>query len=357
MLRNLLVRIYREKDIQAINNSIEAKVKEKVLVTGGSGFIGSNLVEVLLDHGYNVRILDNFSSGSRDNISEFNHIPEFEIMEGDIRDLHCCLQAIKDVDSVIHLAALGSVPRSISEPINSNENNVSGTLNMLVAARDSKIRRFVCASSSSVYGNSSQFGAQPVQKKETDFPAPVSPYAITKYALELYARQFYHLYGLPTIALRFFNVFGKKQNPFSQYAAVIPIFIHQLLRGESPTIFGDGSTSRDFTHVDNVTKACVQCLTAPREAFGQVFNVACGDSITLSQLYDAIRTELGSNIKPQYASERQGDIKFSMADIQKARDILAYNPELSFEQGIKKTVRWYVHQTQIQNTFRRNVTS
>ena len=234
---------------------------KNILITGGAGFIGSNLVEDLLVNGYSVRVLDNYSSGNRENLASFQSYEGFEAMEGDIRDLHCCIQACKDMDAVIHLAALGSVPRSIAEPLNSNENNINGTLNMLVAAKEQHIQRFVCASSSSVYGNKGNDElVRP--RSELDFPNPVSPYAITKYGLELYARQFYHLYGLKTIAIRFFNVFGKRQNPYSQYAAVIPIFITKLLRGEQPTIFGDGSTSRDFTHVSNVISGCKLALNA-----------------------------------------------------------------------------------------------
>ncbi|MBK8737544.1 MAG: SDR family oxidoreductase [Saprospiraceae bacterium] len=316
---------------------------KNILVTGGAGFIGSNLVEDLLENGYHVRILDNYSSGSRDNLVQFRSFSNFDAFEGDIRDLHSCMQACNDMDAVIHLAALGSVPRSIAEPINSNENNISGTLNMLVAAKEKNIQRFVCASSSSVYGNkTTDLTVKP--RSENDFPNPVSPYAITKYGLELYARQFYHLYGLKTIAIRFFNVFGKRQNPESQYAAVIPIFITKLLKGERPTIYGDGSTSRDFTHVSNVIEGCKLALNADERAYGEVFNLACGSSITLNELYYAIQKELGSDIEPNYAEERKGDIKFSFADITKANELLGYTMKTSFESGIKKTVQWYKDQ-------------
>ncbi len=316
---------------------------KNILITGGAGFIGSNLVEDLVVNGYSVRVLDNYSSGNRENLASFQSYEGFEAMEGDIRDLHCCIQACKDMDAVIHLAALGSVPRSIAEPLNSNENNINGTLNMLVAAKEQQIQRFVCASSSSVYGNKGNDElVRP--RSELDFPNPVSPYAITKYGLELYARQFYHLYGLKTIAIRFFNVFGKRQNPYSQYAAVIPIFITKLLRGEQPTIFGDGSTSRDFTHVSNVISGCKLALNAGDNAYGEVFNIACGSSITLNDLFFAIQQELGSKILPNYELERKGDIKFSYADISKAKQILNYNVVTSFENGIKDTVSWYVEQ-------------
>lgn len=311
----------------------------KILITGGAGFIGSNLAEAMLKEQHDVRILDNFSSGRRENIVEFQNLPNFEIMEGDIRDLHCCLQACDHIDAVFHMAALGSVPRSISEPINSNENNISGTLNMLVAAKEKKVDRFISASSSSVYGNRDAMDLSP--RKETDFPSPISPYAITKYGIELYSSQFYKLYGLKTICLRFFNVFGKKQNPDSQYAAVIPLFISKLMRHEIPSIFGDGMTSRDFTHVSNVIHACNLCLSAPENAFGEVFNAACGSSISLNTLYEAIAKELSTDVKPLYAPERKGDIKYSIADITKAEQILNYKAITSFNDGIKQTVDWF----------------
>lgn len=311
-------------------------------MTGGAGFIGSNLVEDLLDSGYEVRVLDNYSSGKRENLESLKSNASLEIIEADIRDLHSCMTACKGMHAVIHLAALGSVPRSIAEPINSNENNISGTLNMLVAAKESSILRFICASSSSVYGNKSDEVVRP--RAETDFPNPVSPYAITKYGLELYARQFYHIYGLNTITLRFFNVFGKKQNPYSQYAAVIPIFIANILKGTRPTIYGDGLTSRDFTHVSNVIKACKLSLESNETAFGEVFNIACGSSISLNDLYQAIQGELDSNITPEYAPARQGDIKFSYANIDKAKNILNYEMVTPFDEGIRQTVAWYRQQ-------------
>lgn len=310
------------------------------LVTGGAGFIGSNLVERLLDEGHHVRILDNFSTGKRENLLQFSNNNKFELLEGDIRDLHYCQTACKDIDYVLHEAALGSVPRSIAEPINSNANNVDGTLNMLVAAKDAKIKRFVCASSSSVYGNPSDISPD-TPRNEDMREGPLSPYAITKFAMELYARRFYSIYGLETVVLRYFNVFGRRQNPYSQYAAVIPLFVSKLLKDESITIFGDGETSRDFSYVENVIHANLLACTAPREAAGQVFNIACGQRVTLNQMYFKISQLLGKNIKPNYTNERAGDIKHSLANISKAQLVLGYFPIYQFDEGIEQTIEWY----------------
>lgn len=310
------------------------------LVTGGAGFIGSNLVERLLDEGHHVRILDNFSTGKRENLLQFSNNNKFELLEGDIRDLHYCQTACKDIDYVLHEAALGSVPRSIAEPINSNANNVDGTLNMLVAAKDAKIKRFVCASSSSVYGNPSDISPD-TPRNEDMREGPLSPYAITKFAMELYARRFYSIYGLETVVLRYFNVFGRRQNPYSQYAAVIPLFVSKLLKDESITIFGDGETSRDFSYVENVIHANLLACTASREAAGQVFNIACGQRVTLNQMYFKISQLLEKNIKPNYTNERAGDIKHSLANISKAQLVLGYFPIYQFDEGIEQTIEWY----------------
>jgi len=310
------------------------------LVTGGAGFIGSNLVERLLDEGHHVRILDNFSTGKRENLLQFSNNNKFELLEGDIRDLHYCQTACKDIDYVLHEAALGSVPRSIAEPINSNANNVDGTLNMLVAAKDAKIKRFVCASSSSVYGNPSDISPD-TPRNEDMREGPLSPYAITKFAMELYARRFYSIYGLETVVLRYFNVFGRRQNPYSQYAAVIPLFVSKLLKDESITIFGDGETSRDFSYVENVIHANLLACMAPREAAGQVFNIACGQRVTLNQMYFKISQLLEKNIKPNYTNERAGDIKHSLANISKAQLVLGYFPLYQFDEGIEQTIEWY----------------
>ena len=310
------------------------------LVTGGAGFIGSNLVERLLNEGHRVRVLDNFSSGSRTNLNEFESNSAFELIEGDIRDLHMCQSACKGIDYILHLAALGSVPRSIAEPINSNANNVDGTLNILVAAKESGVKRLVCASSSSVYGNRSDIRAD-VPRDEDMRENPLSPYAITKFAMELYAKRFYSIYGLETIVLRYFNVFGKKQNPYSQYSAVIPIFVKNILRNEKSTIFGDGETSRDFTPVENVVQANILACFAPKEAVGEVYNIACGQRTTLTEIYTKIASLLGSDSKPNYENERAGDIKHSLANISKAEKLLGYKPLAFFETGIEKTIDWY----------------
>ncbi len=310
------------------------------LVTGGAGFIGSNLVERLLDEGHYVRVLDNFSTGKRENLLQFSNNHKFELLEGDIRDLHYCQTACKDIDYVLHEAALGSVPRSIAEPINSNANNVDGTLNMLVAAKDAKIKRFVCASSSSVYGNPSDISPD-TPRNEDMREGPLSPYAITKFAMELYARRFYSIYGLETVVLRYFNVFGRRQNPYSQYAAVIPLFVSKLLKDEPITIFGDGETSRDFSYVENVIHANLLACMAPKEAAGQVFNIACGQRVTLNQMYFKISQLLGKGIKPNYTNERAGDIKHSLANISKAQRVLGYMPLYQFGEGIEQTIEWY----------------
>jgi UDP-N-acetylglucosamine 4-epimerase len=310
------------------------------LVTGGAGFIGSNIVERLLHDGHFVRVLDNFSNGKRENIYEFEKKTNFELIEGDVRDLHICQTACKDIDFVLHQAALGSVPRSIAEPINSNANNVDGTLNMLVAAKDSNVKRFVSASSSSVYGNNPNISAD-MPRNEEMRENPLSPYAITKFAMELYAKRFYSIYGLETIVLRYFNVFGKRQNPHSQYAAVIPIFAKKLMNNEQVTIFGDGEQSRDFSFVENVIHANLLACQAPSNAAGEVFNIACGERITLNNVYNKVAELLEKDLKPIYKEDRPGDIKHSLADISKAKTLLGYQPLYSFYEGIEKTISWY----------------
>lgn len=310
------------------------------LVTGGAGFIGSNIVERLLQDGHFVRVLDNFSNGKRENIYEFEKETNFELIEGDVRDLHICQTACKDIDFVLHQAALGSVPRSIAEPINSNANNVDGTLNMLVAAKDSKVKRFVSASSSSVYGNNPKISAD-MPRNEEMRENPLSPYAITKFAMELYAKRFYSIYGLETIVLRYFNVFGKRQNPHSQYAAVIPIFAKKLMNNEQVTIFGDGEQSRDFSFVENVIHANLLACQASSNAAGKVFNIACGERITLNNVYNKVAELLKKDLKPIYTGDRPGDIKHSLADISKAKTLLGYQPIYSFYEGIEKTILWY----------------
>lgn len=311
------------------------------LVTGGAGFIGSNLVEYLLKYGAKkVRVLDNFSTGSHQNIEEFEDNQAFELIEGDIRDLETCRRAVDGIDYVSHQAALGSVPRSIDDPITSNEVNVSGFLNMLVAARDSKsLKRMVYAASSSTYGDSPE-----LPKVEDRIGNPLSPYAVTKYVNELYASVFSRVYGLHTIGLRYFNVFGPKQNPKGPYAAVIPLFIKAAIEGKAPTINGDGETSRDFTFVENAVQANVKALlnTSGLEQH-EVVNVACGDQTTLNHLWRIISTLRNSNepINALYGPERKGDVKHSLACVSKSNVLFGYEPLIKIERGLKETYRFY----------------
>lgn len=306
------------------------------LVTGGAGFIGSNLVEKILELGYKVRVLDNFSTGEKRNIEEFLCNSNFELIEGDIRDLVTCQQACNGVDYILHQAALCSVPRSINDPKTTNDVNITGTLNMLIAARDNKIKRFVYASSSSVYGDEPN-----LPKIEDRIGKPLSPYAITKKVNELYARNFYELYKLPVIGLRYFNVFGEKQDCNSVYAAVIPIFIKKLLNKQAPIIDGDGKQSRDFTYIENVIEANLKACLADGGALGEVFNIAYGERVYLNDLYWKICRLLEVDIPPIYGPERPGDIKHSNADISKAKNILGYHPEYDVDKGLKKAIEWY----------------
>ena len=315
----------------------------KVLVTGGVGFIGSNLCEVLLEKGNKVVCLDNFATGKRDNIKEFLNDPNFILIEGDIRNLEDCMKATKGVDYVLHQAALGSVPRSIKDPITSNDVNVSGFLNMLVASRDNGVKRFVYAASSSTYGDS-----ESMPKVEHIIGKPLSPYAITKYVNELYADIFSKTYGLETIGLRYFNVFGRKQDPNGAYAAVIPKFVSQLMKGEYPVINGDGNYSRDFTYIDNVIDAnLLSLVTTNEKAINSVFNVAYGDRNTLNDLMGYLKEYLTefdskiSNIEVIHGPNREGDIPHSHARIDKAKELLNYNPKFSLQKGLKEAVKWY----------------
>ena len=314
-----------------------------ILVTGGAGFIGSNLCEALLEKGNKVVCLDNFATGKRENIKEFLNDPNFTLIEGDIRKLEDCLKATKGVDYVLHQAALGSVPRSIKDPITSNEVNVSGFLNMLVASRDNGVQRFVFAASSSTYGDS-----ESMPKVENVIGKPLSPYAITKYVNELYADIFSKTYGLETIGLRYFNVFGRKQDPNGAYAAVIPKFVSQLMKGESPVINGDGNYSRDFTYIDNVIQAnLLSIVTTNVKAINTVYNVAYGDRNTLNDLMRYLKEYLSefdskiSNIQVINGPNRDGDIPHSHASIKKAKENLNYNPQFTLQQGLKEAVKWY----------------
>jgi len=317
--------------------------KKKILVTGGAGFIGSNLTEALLKLNNEVICLDNFATGKKENITPFTTNPNYTLIEGDIRKLSDCQLAVKGVDYVLHQAALGSVPRSIKDPITSNEVNVSGFLNMLIASRDSGVKRFIYAASSSTYGDS-----ESLPKVEDKIGKPLSPYAITKYVNELYADVFSKTYGLETIGLRYFNVFGRKQDPNGAYAAVIPKFVSQFMAGESPVINGNGEFSRDFTYIDNVIQANLLSITTKnKKAINTVYNVAFGERNTLKDLVELLKkqlTELDSKIKDIqviYGPNRVGDIPHSLASIDKAKKLLAYNPQFSLEKGLKEAVNWY----------------
>jgi len=323
---------------------IERKLSQaKVLVTGAAGFIGSNLVEDLLKHDNQVVGFDNFSTGKRSNIEPFLSDANFTFIEGDIRDLAACKQACEGVDFVLHQAALGSVPRSIDDPITTNEVNVGGFLNMLVAARDAKVQRFVYAASSSTYGDEKR-----LPKVEEKVGRPLSPYAVTKAVNEHYAKVFGDLYGMETIGLRYFNVFGPKQDPDGAYAAAIPKFIKRFMHHEAPTIHGDGTQSRDFTFIENVIQANhIAALSTNPVAVNEVYNVAYGESTNLNELLDVLQTLLSAfdpeiaNIKVQHGPERQGDVRHSLASIVKASTLLGYKPEYNLKQGLEKAIDWY----------------
>jgi UDP-N-acetylglucosamine 4-epimerase len=309
------------------------------LVTGGAGFIGSNIVEYLLKFGAKkVRVLDNFSTGSHQNIKPFKDNPSFELIEGDIRDIDTCHKAVKGIDFVSHQAALGSVPRSINDPITTNEVNVSGFLNMLVAARDAQVKRFIYAASSSTYGDHPG-----LPKVEDKIGNPLSPYAVTKYVNELYASVFSKTYDFHTIGMRYFNVFGPRQNPRGPYAAVIPLFIEAALKKEAPTINGDGETSRDFTFVENAVQANIKAMLADGITKHEVINIAFGERTTLNQLWEKINHITGISIRPLYQNERRGDVKHSLADISKAAEMIGYKPNFSVMDGLEIAVAWYEH--------------
>lgn len=317
--------------------------KKTILITGGAGFIGSNLCEYFLSKEYKVVCLDNFVTGHRHNLNDFINNENFSLIEGDIRNLDTCQQAVQGIDFVLHQAALGSVPRSINDPITTNDVNVSGFLNMLVAARDANVKRFVYAASSSTYGDSVG-----LPKVEDVIGKPLSPYAITKYVNELYAEIFSRTYGLETIGLRYFNVFGRKQDPNGAYAAVIPKFVMQLMQHESPRINGDGNYSRDFTYIDNVIQMNELAMTTENpEAVNTVYNTAYGDRNTLNDLIGYLKiflTEYDPKIAEvaiEYGPNRVGDIPHSLASIDKAKTILGYDPKFSLQEGLKEAVGWY----------------
>ncbi|MCE7065369.1 SDR family oxidoreductase [Dyadobacter sp. CY326] len=307
------------------------------LVTGGAGFIGSNLVEYLAQHqAGKIIVLDNLSTGYIENIAEFIENGQVEFIEGDIRDYNTCVSAMQGVDFVLHQAALGSVPRSISDPIATNDVNISGFLNVLQAAKESGVKRMVYAASSSTYGDSPS-----LPKKEEVIGNPLSPYAVTKYVNELYADVFSRTYNFHSVGLRYFNVFGPKQNINGPYAAVIPLFITQILKGESPVINGDGLTSRDFTFVSNVVQANVKALLSQNLNKHEVFNIACNEQTTLTQLVSTIASEVNSPVQASYVPERKGDVKHSLADISKAKSWLDYQPETLFRDGLKETISYF----------------
>jgi UDP-N-acetylglucosamine 4-epimerase len=308
------------------------------LVTGGGGFIGSNLVEALLRDGHDVRVLDDFSTGRRGNLAEAPGWARegggrFELSEGDVRDRETCARAVAGVDFLLHQAAIPSVQRSVQDPQTSNEVNVTGTLNLLVAARDAAVRRFVFASSSSLYGESPT-----LPKVETMAPAPISPYGLQKLAGETYCAVFHRLYGTPTVALRYFNVFGPRQDPGSEYSAVIPRFVTALRDGGRPTVYGDGEQTRDFTFVGNVVQANQRACAAPPEALGLAYNIACEDRISLNGLLGVLGGLVGRTPDPVYLDARPGDIKHSLADIGRARSLLGYAPEVDLREGLRRTV-------------------
>jgi UDP-N-acetylglucosamine/UDP-N-acetylgalactosamine 4-epimerase len=315
----------------------------RVLVTGGAGFIGSNLVESFLLSGNKVVCMDNFSTGKRENLKEFLNNPDFKLIEGDIRNYDDCLKVVENVDFVFHHAALGSVPRSVTDPVTTTDVNIGGFVKMLFASKESGVKRFIYAASSSTYGDHPD-----LPKVEENIGSPLSPYAITKYVDELFAANFAKTYGIDVIGLRYFNVFGRRQDPDGDYAAVIPKFTKTLMKHGMPVINGDGSFSRDFTYIDNVVQANhLAAVVQKRNALNQVYNVANGERTTLNQLFFLIRNLAGEfdhvikTIKPEYGPARAGDIPHSLASIEKAREFLTYSPTLNVEDGLKEAVKWY----------------
>jgi UDP-glucose 4-epimerase len=307
----------------------------KVLVTGGAGFIGSHLTEALLQEGHRVRVLDDFSTGKRENLIFNKEYPSLEIIEGDIRHLAICQKAMKDIEYVFHQAALPSVQRSVEDPLGSNAVNGGGTLNILFAAREETVKRVIYASSSSIYGDTPT-----LPKHEEMLSHPLSPYALQKYIGEQYCRLFYELYGLETVSLRYFNIFGPKQDPNSIYSAVIPKFIDALLQGSPPIIFGDGEQSRDFTYIGNVVQANLLAMSA-EHLHGEAINIACAERTSLNQLVNVLRKILGSKLSPVYEEPRKGDVRHSLADIRRGKELLNYEPKVGVELGLKKTVEFF----------------
>jgi nucleoside-diphosphate-sugar epimerase len=304
------------------------------LVTGGAGFIGSHLTEGLLKRGKKVRVLDNFSTGKRKNLEHL--LDKIELIEGDIRDPEVCKKAVDGAEVVYHEAAVPSVPKSVADPVTSHEANVDGIFNMLMASRDAKVKRFVFAASSSAYGDT-----EISPKYEGIFPQPKSPYAVNKLLGEFYCKCFYDCYGLETLALRYFNVFGPRQDPASQYAAAIPAFVTSILEDRSPTVYGTGEQSRDFTFIENVIEANLLAAAAP-ETHGEVVNIACGESVTVNGIIKRINDLLGKNVPSKFEPERAGDVMHSLADISRARAVIGYEPKILFDQGLQIAIDWYV---------------
>jgi UDP-glucose 4-epimerase len=305
----------------------------KVLVTGGGGFIGSNLAARLLADGHEVRVLDNFATGLRENLMGIEG--DLDLVEGDVQSYERVYAAVRDCEVTFHQAALPSVPRSVQDPLTTNATNVVGTLNVLLASRDCDVRRVVFASSSSIYGSSPA-----LPKREDQTPAPRSPYAVAKLAGEGYCRSFSEVYGLDTVSLRYFNVFGPRQDPLSQYSAVIPNFISAALTGQQPRIFGDGEQTRDFTYVDNTVEANILAMTA-EDVTGEILNIACNARISLNHVLEEITSQLGVELEPMYEEPRTGDVRNSLADISRAREVLAYRPTVDFREGIGRTIEWF----------------
>lgn len=330
----LMLHLEREENVNY--RKLKFKPDTIFLVTGGAGFIGSNLCEAILAMGYKVRCLDDLSTGKKENVNLFMNNPNYSFIEGDIKVLDVCIDACKDVEYVLHQAAWGSVPRSIEMPLFYEMNNILGTVNMLEASRRNNVKKFVYASSSSVYGDEPN-----LPKKEGIEGNLLSPYAVTKRCDEEWAKQYTRHYGLDTYGLRYFNVFGRRQDPEGAYAAVIPKFIKQLLCDEVPVIYGDGKQSRDFTYIENVIQANLKACLASHEAAGKAYNIAYGGREYLLDIYYALANALGKNFHPAFSAERAGDIKHSNADISEAREQLGYDPVFSFEDGIKLAIEWY----------------
>ena len=309
---------------------------DKFLITGGAGFIGSNIADRLLEQGHAVRVIDNFLTGKRENLSKALSSRRFELIEGDIRNLDTVRRACEGIDFVLHEAAIPSVPRSIDDPIATNEVNINGTLNVLKASYENKVRRVVYAASSSAYGDTAV-----LPKKEDMIPSPLSPYAVSKLTGEYYCRVFTNVYGLETVSLRYFNIFGPRQDPNSTYAAVVPRFITALLKGESPTVYGDGEQSRDFTYIENVIHANINACYAPPAAAGRVLNIACGTRFTLNTVLRKLEEIFDKKANPKYLPPKKGDVKHSQADITNAANYIQYKIEVDFETGLRRTVDYF----------------